>query len=131
VLSGDPYSCVEGLVIEHQASGGAVWSKETTLAQFHSFQWREEVHTVTVMSRNALGISTRNSNMTLLHQPKRRCVRSFSAVANASCVHLSWSLLPDRPVPQSFVIEWLDLNKDPKQDGSLTERLQWVRVQSA
>ncbi|XP_056114810.1 leptin receptor isoform X2 [Rhinichthys klamathensis goyatoka] len=131
VLAGDPYSCVEDLVIEHQASGGAVWSKETTLAQFHSFQWRKEVHTVTVMSRNALGISTRNSNMTLLHQPKRRCVRSFSAVANVSCVHLSWSLLPDQPVPQSFVIEWLDLNKDPKQDGSLTERLQWVRVQSA
>ncbi|XP_067315892.1 leptin receptor isoform X2 [Pseudorasbora parva] len=131
VLAGDPYSCVEGFVIKHQTSGGAVWSKETTLIQFHSFQWRKEAHTVTVKSRNALGISSRNSNMTLLYQPKRRCVRSFSAVANASCVHLSWSLLPDELVPQSFVIEWLDLNKDPEHDGSLTERLQWVRVQSA
>ncbi|XP_067229146.1 leptin receptor isoform X1 [Chanodichthys erythropterus] len=131
VLAGDPYSCVEGLVIKHQASGGAVWSNETTLAQFHSFQWRKEAHLVTVMSRNTLGISTRNSNMTLLHQPKRQCVHSFSGVANASCVHLSWSLLSDQLVPQSFVIEWLDLNKDPEQDVSLTERLQWVRVQSA
>uniref|UniRef100_A0A8C1W4X7 Leptin receptor n=1 Tax=Cyprinus carpio TaxID=7962 RepID=A0A8C1W4X7_CYPCA len=131
VLAGDPYSCVEGLVIEHRASGRAVWSNETTLAQFHSFQWRKEAHTVTVMSRNALGISTQNRNMTLSHQPKRRCVRSFSAVANSSCVYLSWSLLSDHPVPQSFVIEWLDLKKDPEQDVSLTERLQWVRVQSA
>ncbi|XP_073707958.1 leptin receptor [Garra rufa] len=131
VLAEDPYSCVEGLVIEHQALGKAMWSNETTLAQFHSFQWRKEAHTVTVMSRNALGISTRNRNMTLLHQPKRRCVRSFSAVANASCVYLSWSLLSDHPVPQSFVIEWLDLNKNPEQDASLFERLQWVRVQSA
>uniref|UniRef100_A0A673JC57 Leptin receptor-like n=1 Tax=Sinocyclocheilus rhinocerous TaxID=307959 RepID=A0A673JC57_9TELE len=131
VLAGDPYSCVEGLVIEHQASGRAVWSNETTLAQFYSFPWRKEAHTVTVISRNALGISTRNRNMTLLHQPKRRCVRSFSAVANSSCVYLSWSLLSDHSVPQSFVIEWLDLKKDPEQDVSLTERLQWVRVQSA
>uniref|UniRef100_A0A673KXD8 Leptin receptor-like n=1 Tax=Sinocyclocheilus rhinocerous TaxID=307959 RepID=A0A673KXD8_9TELE len=130
VLAGDPYSCVEGLLFEHQASGRAVWSNETTLVQFHLFQWRKEVHTVTVMSRNALGISTRNRNITLLHQPKRRVVRSFSVVANASCVYLSWSLLSDHPVPQSFVIEWLDLNKDPEQDMSLTERLQWVRVQS-
>ncbi|XP_043098358.1 leptin receptor isoform X2 [Puntigrus tetrazona] len=131
VQAGDSSSCVEGLVIEHQASGRAVWSNETAPAQFHSFQWRKEAHTVTVMSRNALGISTRNRNMTLLHQPKRRCVRSFSAVANSSCVHLSWSLLSDHPVPQSFVIEWQDLKKDPEQDVSLTERLQWVRVQSA
>uniref|UniRef100_A0A9J7WZ67 Leptin receptor n=2 Tax=Cyprinus carpio TaxID=7962 RepID=A0A9J7WZ67_CYPCA len=131
IIKVDPYSCVEGLVIEHRASGRAVWSNETTLAQFHSFQWRKEAHTVTVMSRNALGISTQNRNMTLSHQPKRRCVRSFSAVANSSCVYLSWSLLSDHPVPQSFVIEWLDLKKDPEQDVSLTERLQWVRVQSA
>uniref|UniRef100_A0A672LH84 Leptin receptor-like n=1 Tax=Sinocyclocheilus grahami TaxID=75366 RepID=A0A672LH84_SINGR len=131
VLAGDPYSCVEGLVIEHQASGRAVWSNETTLAQFYSFPWRKEAHTVTVMSHNALGISTRNRNMMLLHQPKRRCVHSFSAVANSSCVYLSWSLLSDHSVPQSFVIEWLDLKKDPEQDVSLTERLQWVRVQSA
>uniref|UniRef100_A0A8C1QIM5 Leptin receptor n=1 Tax=Cyprinus carpio TaxID=7962 RepID=A0A8C1QIM5_CYPCA len=130
VLAGDPYSCVEGLVFEHQASGRAVWSNETTLVQFHSFQWRKEAHTVTVISRNTLGISTRNRNITLLHQPKRRVVRSFSVVANASCVYLSWSLLSNHPVPQSFVIEWLDLNKDPEQDMSLTNRLQWVRVQS-
>ncbi|XP_051568745.1 leptin receptor-like isoform X1 [Myxocyprinus asiaticus] len=128
--AGDPYSCVEGLLIVHQASGGAVWSNETTLVSFHSFQWKEDAHTVTVMSRNALGISTRNSNMTLLHQPKRRCVRSFSVVANASCVYLSWTLLSDQPMPNSFVIEWLDLNKDTEQDRSLTERIQWVRVQS-
>uniref|UniRef100_A0A9J8CF09 Leptin receptor n=1 Tax=Cyprinus carpio carpio TaxID=630221 RepID=A0A9J8CF09_CYPCA len=130
VLAGDPYSCVEGLVFEHQASGRAVWSNETTLVQFHSFQWRKEAHTVTVISRNTLGISTRNRNITLLHQPKRRVVHSFSVVANASCVYLSWSLLSNHPVPQSFVIEWLDLNKDPEQDMSLTNRLQWVRVQS-
>ncbi|XP_051563114.1 leptin receptor-like isoform X1 [Myxocyprinus asiaticus] len=126
----DPYSCVEGLVILHQASGGAMWLNETTLASFHSFQWREDVHTVTVMSRNALGISTWNSNMTLLRQPKRQCVHSFSAVSNVSCVYLSWTLLSDQPVPQTFVIEWLDLNKDSEQDRSLTERIQWLRVRS-
>ncbi|XP_056316006.1 leptin receptor [Danio aesculapii] len=130
ILAEDPNSCVEGLVIKHQASGGVMWSNETTLAQFHSFQWRKEAHTVTVMSRNALGISTWNRNITLLRQAKRRCVRSFSAVANASCVYLSWSLLSDQPAPQSFVIEWLDLNKDPEKDVSLTERIQWVRVES-
>lgn len=71
VLAGDSNSCVEGLVIKHQASGGVMWSNETTLARFHSFQWRKEVHTVIVMSRNSLGISTRNRNITLLHQAKR------------------------------------------------------------
>lgn len=131
VLAGDSNSCVEGLVIKHQASGGVMWSNETTLARFHSFQWRKEVHTVIVMSRNSLGISTRNRNITLLHQAKRRCVRSFTAVANVSCVYLSWSLLSDQPVPQSFVIEWLDLNKDPEKDVSIMERIQWVRVESA
>nr|XP_055068564.1 leptin receptor isoform X2 [Misgurnus anguillicaudatus] len=129
--AGDPNSCVEGLVIVHQVAGGAAWSNETSLVPFHSFQWRRETHTVTVMSRNSLGVSTWNSNITLSRQPKRRAVRSFSAGANASCVYLSWTMLSDQPRPQSFVIEWLDLNKDPEQNRSLTERMKWVRVQSA
>ncbi|KAI7807653.1 leptin receptor [Triplophysa rosa] len=129
VEAGDPNSCAEGLVIVHHAAGGVVWSNETSLVPFYSFLWRRETHTVSVMSRNSLGVSTWNSNITLLHQPKRRSVRSFSMAANASCVHLSWTLLSDQPMPQSFVIEWLDLNEDPEQNRSSTERTQWVRVQ--
>ncbi|TRY92524.1 hypothetical protein DNTS_008246 [Danionella cerebrum] len=129
IVAGDADSCVEGLVIKH-TSGDAVWSIETTVVPFHFFQWSTEVHTVMVMTHNAKGISQRNREMTFQHQPKRPSVYSFSVVANASCVYLSWSLLSDQPVPESFVIEWLDLKKELEKDESLTDRLQWIRVQS-
>uniref|UniRef100_A0A8B9JSH7 Fibronectin type-III domain-containing protein n=1 Tax=Astyanax mexicanus TaxID=7994 RepID=A0A8B9JSH7_ASTMX len=122
-----PSICVQGLVVEHQASGGILWSDDMTLGSFYTFQWKEEVHTITVMSYNSLGSSVKNSNMTLVRQPKRRCVRSFRAAANATCVSLSWTLLSDQPPPASFVIEWLELNGDSEQG---TGRVEWLRVPS-
>ncbi|KAL6458143.1 hypothetical protein MHYP_G00333730 [Metynnis hypsauchen] len=123
----DPASCVQGLVVMHQVLGGVVWSDDVALGSFYTFQWKEEVHTITVMSRNSLGFSAKNSNMTLVRQPKRQCVRSFHAAANATCVSLSWTLLSDQPLPVSFIIEWLQLNGDP---GPGIGRVEWLRVPS-
>ncbi|XP_072540345.1 leptin receptor isoform X2 [Salminus brasiliensis] len=123
----DPASCVQGLVVVHQASGGALWSDDVALGSFYTFQWIEEVHTITVMSRNSMGSSAKNSNMTLVRLPKRHIVRSFHASANATCVSLSWTLLSDQPSPASFVIEWFELNGDPGQGPG---RMEWLRVPS-
>ncbi|KAI4891910.1 hypothetical protein NFI96_029995 [Prochilodus magdalenae] len=123
----DPASCVQGLVVEHQASGGAVWLDDVALGSFYTFQWKEEVHTITVMSRNSVGFSAKNSNMTLVRQPKRHCVHSFHAAANASCVSLYWTLESEQPLLVSFVLEWLELNGDP---GQGTGRVEWLRVSS-
>ncbi|XP_062854239.1 leptin receptor [Trichomycterus rosablanca] len=126
----DPDSCVQGLLVVHQTSGGSVWSDDAALGSSYTFQWGEEVHTVTVMSHNSVGFSARNRNMTLEHQPKRQCVRWFRAAANASCVSLSWTLTCEQSSLQSFVVEWLELSRDAGQGTSSARRTEWLRVPS-
>ncbi|XP_060775898.1 leptin receptor isoform X2 [Neoarius graeffei] len=123
-------SCVQGLVVVHQTSGGIVWSDDIAPSSFYTFQWREEVHNITVMSRNSLGVSAKNSNMTLVRQSKRQCVRWFHVTANASCVFLSWSLVCEQPLLLSFVLEWLELSGDSSQGWTSAGRIEWLRVAS-
>ncbi|TVK90654.1 Leptin receptor [Bagarius yarrelli] len=126
-----PASCVQGFVVVHQTSGGNMWSDDIDApSSFYTFQWREEVHSVTVMSRNSLGSSAKNSNMTLMRQPKRQCVHWFYKTANASCVFLSWSLVCEPTSILSFVLEWMELSGYSSQGWTLAGRVEWIRIAS-
>lgn len=72
----EPASCVEGLVVMHQTSGGIVWTENIAPSSFYTFQWSEDIHSITVMSHNSLGYSAKNNNMTLVRQPKRELMNS-------------------------------------------------------
>ncbi|KAG7326283.1 hypothetical protein KOW79_009684 [Hemibagrus wyckioides] len=127
----EPASCVQGLVVVHQTSEGNKWSDDIIApSSFYTFQWRKEFHNITVMSRNSLGFSAKNSNMTLVRQPKRQCVRWFDVTANASCVFLSWSLVSEQPLLLSFVLEWQELSGDSSQGWTSAGKVQWLRVAS-
>ncbi|XP_034386267.1 leptin receptor isoform X1 [Cyclopterus lumpus] len=105
-ISGHSY-CVDGFIVQYQASTGFVIRQQIDMASSYSFQWDKEPQTVTVEAFNNLGSSTNNINMTLERQPKRRFVRSFSVlVINSTCVSLSWSLLDDSSVPLFMVVQW-------------------------
>lgn len=59
-----------------------------------------------------------------------QCVQSFRAsIVNSSCVALSWKLLPDSPLPESFIIEW---ERQKKEGGEEEEEdsFKWVRAPS-
>lgn len=66
-----PLCCVEGLVVQHQTSRGAVWSENVGQVSNYTFSWTEDAHTVTVLASNALGSSSRNSKMILIRCTKR------------------------------------------------------------
>ncbi|XP_044056055.1 leptin receptor isoform X2 [Siniperca chuatsi] len=105
-ISGHSY-CVDGFIVQHQASSGLVMREQIELVSSYSFEWNQLLQTVTVEAYNSLGSSTNNINMTLERQPKRHCVRSFSVLAiNSTCVSLSWSLLDNSSVPLSMVVQW-------------------------
>ncbi|XP_074491005.1 leptin receptor [Sebastes fasciatus] len=105
-ISGRSY-CVDGFIIQYQASSGSVMREKIELASSYSFEWNQVLQTVTVEAYNNLGSSANNINMTLERQPKRRCLRSFSVVViNSTCVSLSWSLLDNSSLPLSMVVQW-------------------------
>ncbi|KAF7711805.1 leptin receptor isoform X1 [Silurus meridionalis] len=126
----EPASCVQRLIVVHQTSGGNVWSDDIAPSSFYTFQWGKEIHSITVISRNSLGSSAKNSNMTLVRQPKRQCVHRFYVAANTSCVFFSWSLVCEQPSLRSFVLEWLDLSGDSSQGKTPPGRVEWLRVAS-
>lgn len=68
--SGHTY-CVDGFIVQHQASGGSVMSEQIELVSSYSFEWNQLPQTVTVEAYNSLGSSANNINMTLERQPKR------------------------------------------------------------
>ncbi|XP_036375713.1 leptin receptor [Megalops cyprinoides] len=124
------FCCVEGFVVQHQTSGGAVWSESVGLVSTYTFPWHKDVQTVTVLARNSLGTSSRNSNMILNRRSKPQSVHSFtSLMINSSCVALSWSLFPNSSAPVSFVIEWRGQSRGRGKDKE-SERVKWVRVPS-
>lgn len=63
--------CVDGFIVQHQASDGTVIRRRIEVVPSYSFEWNQELHTVTVEAYNSLGSSTNNFNMTLDSQPKR------------------------------------------------------------
>ncbi|KAK2908112.1 leptin receptor [Channa argus] len=130
-ISGHSY-CVDGFVVQHQASNGAVMRELIEVVSSYSFDWNQELQTVTVEAYNSLGSSTNNINMTLESHPKRRCVQSFRVlVINSTCVSLSWSLLDNSSAPLFMVVQWLaqrqrdsDLHKG--QNGETWTRLSYT-----
>ncbi|XP_059197879.1 leptin receptor [Centropristis striata] len=105
-ISGRSY-CVDGFIVQYEASGGSVMREQIELASSYSFEWNQVPQVVTVEAYNDVGSSTNNINMRLERQPKRRCVRAFSVlVINSTCVSLSWSLLDNSSVPLSMVVQW-------------------------
>ncbi|KAM3876341.1 leptin receptor [Diretmus argenteus] len=124
--------CVDGFVVQHQASSGAVTRERIEPVASYSFEWNQEVHTVTVEAYNSLGSSTNNINMTLERQPKRHCVRSFHVlVINSTCVSLSWSLLDNSSVPVAMVVQWSaqrqqDTDRHQSQTGETWARFPYT-----
>ncbi|XP_071398759.1 leptin receptor [Centroberyx affinis] len=124
--------CVDGFVVQHQASGGTVTRERIELATSYSFEWSQEVHTVTVEAYNSLGSSANNINMTLERRPKRHCVQSFRVlVINGTCVSLSWSLLDNSSVPVAMVVQWAaqrqqDPDRRQSQNGETWARLPYT-----
>lgn len=58
--------CVDGFVVQHQASKGSIVSSEKIdVVSSYSFEWNQELHTVTVEAFNSLGNSASNTKMTL------------------------------------------------------------------
>lgn len=70
-ISGQSY-CVDGFIVQHQASSGSVTREQIELASSYSFEWDHVPQTVTVEAYNSLGSSTNNVNMRLERQPKRK-----------------------------------------------------------
>ncbi|XP_034438998.1 leptin receptor isoform X1 [Hippoglossus hippoglossus] len=128
-VSGRSY-CVDGFIVQHQASSGAVTRERIEPASSYSFEWNQEPQTVTVAAYNSRGSSANNINMTLERQPKRRCVRSFGvSVVNSTSVSLSWTLLDNSSVPVFMVVQW---TVPQRQHGSDHHKAQsgetWVRL---
>ncbi|KAJ8392567.1 hypothetical protein AAFF_G00074450 [Aldrovandia affinis] len=124
-----PFCCVEGLVVKHQTSNGAVWSETVGHVSTYTFSWTEDVHTITVLAHNDLGSSSRNSKMILIRSTKPKSIHSFSSLMiNSSSVALSWTLFPNSSAPVSFVIEWRGQSRGREPDKQKWERVKWVRV---
>ncbi|KAM7409749.1 hypothetical protein PAMA_001305 [Pampus argenteus] len=121
--------CVDGFIVQHQSSSGDVMSERLDLVSSYSFEWNQEVQTVTVEAYNSLGSSANNIKMTLLRQPKRRCVHSFHVlVVNSTCVSLSWSLLDNSSVPLFMVVQWSPQRQQyPDHHKSLSGET-WARI---
>uniref|UniRef100_A0A3Q3LGC1 Leptin receptor n=2 Tax=Mastacembelus armatus TaxID=205130 RepID=A0A3Q3LGC1_9TELE len=130
-ISGDSY-CVDGFIVQHQASSGTVTREQIEMVSSYSFEWNLELHTVTVEAYNSLGSSTNNINMTLDRQPKRHCLGSFRVlVINSTCVSLSWNLLDNSSVPLFMVVQWLpqkqrDSDHHKGQGGETWARLPYT-----
>lgn len=69
-ISGHSY-CVDGFIVLHQSLSGTVMRERIELVSSYSFEWNQEVQTVTVEAYNSLGSSANNIKMTLERQPKR------------------------------------------------------------
>ncbi|KAL6108253.1 lepr [Pungitius sinensis] len=120
--------CVDGFVVQFQASSGSVIREKIDTASSYSFQWDQELLTVTVEAYNELGSSTNNINMTLERQPKRRSVRSFTVLLiNSTCVSLSWSLFDNVSVPLFMVVTWSPRQEDSDHHRGRSGKT-WVRV---
>ncbi|KAK9519589.1 hypothetical protein VZT92_022308 [Zoarces viviparus] len=127
-ISGRSY-CVDGFIVQYQASSGFVTREKIDMASSYSFQWDQELQTVTVEAYNNLGSSTNNINMSLERHPKRRFVRSFSVlVINSTCVSLSWSLLDDSSVPLFMVVQWSPRRQQDSDDHKGQSGETWARL---
>uniref|UniRef100_A0A665VDI6 Fibronectin type-III domain-containing protein n=1 Tax=Echeneis naucrates TaxID=173247 RepID=A0A665VDI6_ECHNA len=127
-VSGHSY-CVDGFIVQHQTSTGAVTRESIELVSSYSFEWNMEHQTVTVEAYNSLGSSASNINMTLEKQHKGRCLRSFRVlVINSTCVSLSWSLLDNSSVPLFMVVQWSPLSQQESDHHTIHSGETWARL---
>nr|XP_040040837.1 leptin receptor isoform X2 [Gasterosteus aculeatus aculeatus] len=121
--------CIDGFIVQFQASSGSVIREKIDAASSYSFQWDQELQIVTVEAYNHLGSSTSNINMTLETQPKRRAVRSFTvSLINSTCVSLSWSLLDNSSVPLFMVVQWSPQRQEDSDHHKDRSDKTWVRL---
>uniref|UniRef100_A0A7N5ZZW8 Fibronectin type-III domain-containing protein n=1 Tax=Anabas testudineus TaxID=64144 RepID=A0A7N5ZZW8_ANATE len=121
--------CVDGFIVQHQTMNGPVTREQIDIVSSYSFEWNQELHTVTVEAYNSLGSSANNTIMTLDRQPKRRSVRSFHvSVINTTCVSLSWSLLDNSSVPLFMVVQWLPHRQQDSDMHTGQNGETWVRL---
>ncbi|XP_058494846.1 leptin receptor [Solea solea] len=127
-ISGHSY-CVNGFIVQHQTSSGAVMRRSIELVSSYSFEWNQELQTVTVEAYNSLGSSTNNINMTLERRPKRHSVHSFCVlVINSTCVSLSWSLQDNSSVPLFMVVQWLPQRQQESDQLKAQSGQTWARL---
>uniref|UniRef100_A0A3B3U108 Leptin receptor-like n=1 Tax=Poecilia latipinna TaxID=48699 RepID=A0A3B3U108_9TELE len=120
--------CVDGFIVQHQASNGSVLRRQIDMVSSYSFEWNQELHIVTVEAYNSLGSSVNNVNMTLEKQPKRRCLHSFYVlVINSTCVSLSWSLLHISSAPLFMVVQWFPRKQQDFEDFGLSKKT-WAKL---
>ncbi|KAM9385085.1 leptin receptor isoform 2-T3 [Pholidichthys leucotaenia] len=111
--------CVDGYIVHRQSTSGSVWRERIEVVSSYTFEWNQEVQTVTVEAYNSLGSSTNNINMTLEKKPKGSCVRSFHVlVINSNCVSLLWTLWDGCSAPLFMVVQWLPRRQQPSEDLS-------------
>ncbi|KAK7888992.1 hypothetical protein WMY93_024552 [Mugilogobius chulae] len=119
--------CVDGLIIRHESLSGTVTEERVGLKSSHSFDWNQEVQTVTVETYNSLGRSAKNFNVTLNKQVKRGAVGSFHVlVVNSSCVSVSWSLLNSSSVPVFMVLQWTHSHQEIHKNSPSWRRLRYT-----
>ncbi|XP_017276076.1 leptin receptor isoform X1 [Kryptolebias marmoratus] len=120
--------CVDGFIVQHRTWNGSVLRTQIDLVSSYSFEWNQELQTVSVEAYNNVGSSSSNTNMTLEKQPKRRCVRSFHvSLVNSTCVSLSWSLLDISSVPLFMVVHWSPTSQQDSEDFGLRGQT-WARL---
>ncbi|XP_033883587.3 leptin receptor-like isoform X1 [Acipenser ruthenus] len=126
------FCTVKGFRVQHQTSSGSTWSDDLSSTTAYSFPWTEDFHSVSVIAFNSLGSSTENYILNVSrHVRKIQCVQSFRAsIVNSSCVALSWKLLPDSPLPESFIIEWERQKKEEGEEEEEEGSFKWVRAPS-
>ncbi|KAG7230546.1 hypothetical protein INR49_025262 [Caranx melampygus] len=121
--------CVDGFIIQHQTSNDNLTTKLIGPVSSYSFEWNQELQTVTVEAYNSVGSSTSNINMTLTRHNKRPCVRSFRVlVINNTCVSLSWSLLDNSSVPLSMVVQWSPQRQQGSDHHKVHSGNTWARL---
>ncbi|KAG7263503.1 hypothetical protein CRUP_014245, partial [Coryphaenoides rupestris] len=119
--------CVDGFVVQYQTSRGSIVGREKIdVVSSYSFEWNQEIHTVTVEAFNSLGSSASNTKMTLDGSVRRRCVESFQVeVINSTCVSLLWGVVSNGSAPLSMVVQWSALWP---QDAERPCRPPWARL---
>lgn len=89
--SGRSY-CVDGFIIRQQNLAGVVTRDHVDVVSSYTFEWNQELVTVTVEAYNSLGSSANNINMTLDSQPRRewsgRTVNVFIVSPHITTYHL-------------------------------------------
>ncbi|XP_019730859.1 leptin receptor-like isoform X4 [Hippocampus comes] len=123
--------CIDGYIVQQQTSNGIVKREKIELLSSYSFEWKQDLQSVTVEAYNSLGSSRKNMIMTLDRRPKRRSVRSFRVLLiNGTCVSLHWSLVDNSSTPLFMVVQWAPQRQDGFDLSKAHSGRTWARLPS-